>query len=124
MSAYALTVGRARPRDVGEHRRERDVDPDVQAARHEVSEDVLGGAGFARYEVSELGAPRRGVAPQRPLLSAGEYAGFGAGAHGHRNGRRYWRTRLPRDYVELGCPGVSTEAGSEELPPDERAREP
>jgi oxygen-independent coproporphyrinogen-3 oxidase len=55
--------------------------------------------------------------------SAGDYAGFGAGAHGHFSGRRYWRTRLPRAYVAALEQGRSTIAGGETLSADARAGE-
>lgn len=124
VSAYALTVEEGTPlATLVSTGREPDVDPDVQAARHEVAEEVLGRAGFTRYEVSNWALPGQPSRHNVLYWSAGEYAGFGAGAHGHRNGRRYWRKRLPRDYVDSVAAGTSTVAGSEELGRDERARE-
>lgn len=124
VSAYALTIEEGTPlATLIATGREPDVDPDVQAARHGVAEEVLGDAGFVRYEVSNWARP--GLASRHNVLywSAGDYAGFGAGAHGHRSGRRYWRKRLPRDYVASVESPETTEAGHEELSPDERARE-
>ncbi|MDQ4125517.1 MAG: radical SAM family heme chaperone HemW [Actinomycetota bacterium] len=124
VSAYALTVEEGTPLAtlVGTGR-ERDVDPDVQAERHAVATEMLGDAGFERYEVSNWAKP--GHASRHNVLywSAGDYAGFGAGAHGHESGRRYWRKRLPRDYVDSIDTRGSTEAGDERLAPDQRARE-
>lgn len=124
VSAYALTIEEGTPlATLVATGREPDVDPDVQAERHGVAEEVLGAAGFERYEVSNWARP--GYASRHNVLywSAGDYAAFGAGAHGHRGGRRYWRTRLPRDYVDAIDAGESTEAGSEILSTEERARE-
>lgn len=124
VSAYALTIEEGTPlATLVATGREPDVDPDVQAERHGVASEVLGAAGFVRYEVSNWAQP--GHASRHNVLywSAGDYAGFGAGAHGHGSGRRYWRTRLPRDYVDAVERRASTEAGSEELTADERARE-
>jgi oxygen-independent coproporphyrinogen-3 oxidase len=124
VSAYALTIEEGTPlATLVTTGREPDVDPDVQADRHAQASDVLGAAGFSRYEVSNWARP--GHASRHNVLywSAGDYAGFGAGAHGHTSGRRYWRTRLPRDFVAAVSAGESTEAGFEELTAEERARE-
>ncbi|HVF53866.1 MAG TPA: radical SAM family heme chaperone HemW [Actinomycetota bacterium] len=121
ISAYALTVEEGTPlaRAVASGRTA-DVDPDVQAERFAIAEEVLGAAGFERYEISNWA--RRGRASAHNVLywSAGDYLAFGAGAHGHLDGTRWWRTRLPRDFVDLSAADTSTIAGREEL--DERAR--
>ena len=124
VSAYALTIEERTPlATLVATGREPDVDPDVQAERHGVAGEVLGAAGFVRYEVSNWALP--GHASRHNVLywSGGDYAGFGAGAHGHSSGRRYWRARLPRDYVDAVERGETTEAGSEVLSGPERARE-
>ena len=124
VSAYALTVEEGTPlATLITTGREPDVDPDVQAERHAIASDVLGAVGFARYEVSNWAQPGRASRHNVLYWSAGDYAGFGAGAHGHASGRRFWRTRLPRDYIEAVGRGLSTEAGSETLTPEQRARE-
>ncbi|MDQ4026120.1 MAG: radical SAM family heme chaperone HemW [Actinomycetota bacterium] len=124
VSAYALTVEEGTPlATLVATGREPDVDPDVQAERHGQASEVLEAAGLVRYEVSNWAFP--GHASRHNVLywSAGDYAGFGAGAHGHSAGRRYWNKRLPRDYVAAALGGEPTEAGSEQLAPDERGRE-
>ncbi|MDQ3916592.1 MAG: radical SAM family heme chaperone HemW [Actinomycetota bacterium] len=124
VSAYALTVEEGTPlATLVATGREPDVDPDVQAERHAQTTEVLGAAGFVRYEVSNWARP--GHASRHNVLywSAGDYAGFGAGAHGHVGGRRYWNKRLPREFVAAAIAAESTEAGAERLGPAERARE-
>jgi putative oxygen-independent coproporphyrinogen III oxidase len=124
VSAYALTIEEGTPlATLVATGREADVDPDVQAERHGVASEVLGAAGLARYEVSNWAKPGRASRHNVLYWSAGDYAGFGAGAHGHESGRRYWRRRLPREYVDAAQRDASTEAGSEQLTADERARE-
>jgi putative oxygen-independent coproporphyrinogen III oxidase len=124
VSAYALTIEEGTPlATLVATGREPDVDPDVQAERHAVAADVLGEAGLVRYEVSNWARPGRASRHNVLYWSAGDYAGYGAGAHGHSSGRRYWRTRLPRDYVDAVEQGASTEAGSERLSAAQRARE-
>ena len=121
VSAYALTVEEGTPlATLVAGGRAPEVDPDVQAARHGVAEEILGEAGYGRYEVSNWARP--GAASRHNLLywRAGEYAGLGAGAHAHVNGRRSWSLRLPRDFIAAVAAGESTEAGHELL--DERGR--
>jgi oxygen-independent coproporphyrinogen-3 oxidase len=124
VSAYALTVEEGTPLatlvktgHIG------DVDPDVQAERFELATELLDGAGYRRYEISNWA--RQGHESQHNLLywCAGDYLGFGAGAHSHLTGRRWWSTRLPRDFIEAVESDVSTESGHEELSEDARVGE-
>ena len=124
IAAYALTVEEGTPL----HRlvatgRAPDVDPDVQAARHTTADELLTAGGFARYEVSNWARP--GHASRHNVLywSAGDYLGFGAGAHSHVAGRRWWSLRRPRDFVAAAEASDTLEAGCESLTPDERAGE-
>ena len=124
VSCYALTIEDATPlATLVRTGRVADVDPDVQADRHEFADEVLGAAGYRRYEISNWARP--GYASRHNLLywSAGNYLGFGAGAHGHVDGRRYWNVRLPRDFVERSRTKDGVEDGFEVLGPSERAGE-
>lgn len=124
VSAYALTVEEGTPLGtLVKTGRVPDVDPDVAADRHAVADDLLRSAGFWRYEISNWSRP--GYASRHNLLywSGGEYLAFGAGAHGHLAGRRYWNERLPRDFITLVGQGLTTEAGSEIVPESARASE-
>jgi oxygen-independent coproporphyrinogen-3 oxidase len=124
VSAYALTVEEGTPlHTLVATGRVADVDPDVQAERFEIAEEQLAAAGYRRYEVSNWARP--GAESRHNLLywSAGDYLGFGAGAHSHRAGRRWWSLRLPRDFIAAVGEGRPTEAGCERLSPDERAGE-
>lgn len=124
ISAYALTVEEGTPLStLVATGRIPDVDPDVQAARHGVASDMLGAAGYERYEVSNWAKPGRASAHNVLYWCAGDYLGYGAGAHGHVEGRRYWVTRLPRDFIAAVGSGSSTTAGDEILDEDTRAGE-
>ena len=124
ISAYALTVEEGTPlATLVATGRVPDVDHDLQAARHEVASELLGAAGYERYEVSNWARPGRASAHNVLYWCAGNYLGFGAGANGHVDGRRYWTTRLPRDFIDAVRSGVSTAAGDETLEPDVRAGE-
>lgn len=124
ISAYALTVEEGTPLGVlVASRRVDGVDPDVQADRFEVAEAVLGAAGYDRYEISNWARPGRASRHNVLYWSAGDYLAFGAGAHGHLGGRRWWSVKLPRDFVARVASGRPREAGFEVLGADERAGE-
>ena len=124
VSAYALTIEEATPlATLVATGRVPDIDPDLQAARHAVADDLLGAAGYERYEVSNWARPGRASAHNVLYWCAGDYLGFGAGAHGHIDGERYWTTRLPRDFIGAVADGVTTRAGDETVAGTERAGE-
>ena len=124
VSAYALTVEEGTPlATLVATGRVRDVDPDVQADRHGVADELLSLAGYERYEVSNWARPGRASRHNVLYWSAGDYLGFGAGAHAHVSGYRWWSTRLPRDFITAVGAGSSTVAGEERLDRDQRAGE-
>lgn len=124
ISAYSLMVEEGTPlHTLVASGRVRDVDPDVQAARYEVAQETLGSAGYLRYEVSNWSQHGRASRHNVLYWSAGDYVGFGAGAHSHVAGRRWWSKKLPRDYIEAITQGGTTAAGEETLVGDARAGE-
>lgn len=124
VSAYALTVEAGTPlATLVNTGRIPDVDPDVQADRFEVAASVLAAAGFHRYEISNWARPGRASAHNVLYWSAGDYLGVGAGAHGHRQGHRYWSVRLPRDFIARVGGDLSAIEGQETLGLDARAAE-
>ena len=124
ISAYSLTVEEGTPlHTLVATGRVPDVDPDVQADRHGAASDLLAAAGYGRYEVSNWARPGRASRHNVLYWSAGDHVGFGAGAHSHVGGSRWWDVRLPRDYTAAAMTGRSTVEGSENLEPDARAGE-
>ena len=124
VSAYALTVEEGTPLHVlVASGRVPDVDPDIQAERFDTASELFGAAGLDRYETSNWARPGRACRHNLLYWSAGEYLGFGAGAHGHVAGRRSWTVRLPRDYIAAVGRGKGTEAGCERLEVEARAGE-
>ena len=124
VSAYGLTVEDGTPlHTLVSTGRVPDVDPDVQAERHALAGRYLGAAGYERCEGSNWCLPKRASMHNLLYWSAGDYLGFGAGAHAHLGGGRWWSVRLPRDFIAAVTSGGSTEAGREVLEPDEQAAE-
>ena len=124
VSAYALTIEEGTPlATLVATGRVPHVDPDVQAERHGRAEELLSAAGYRRYEVSNWARPGRSSRHNVLYWSGGDYLGFGAGAHAHVAGHRWWSTRLPRDFIAAVGTGGSTRAGEERLEPDRRAGE-
>ena len=121
VSAYALTVEPSTPLASAVARGLMPApDEDVQADRYEVAERTLAGAGLVRYEISNWARPGGWCRHNLVYWTGGDYFGFGAGAHAHRQGRRSWNVRLPRTYVERS-PGV--EDGFERLDDVQRREE-
>jgi oxygen-independent coproporphyrinogen-3 oxidase len=124
VAAYALTVEPGTPlHTLVVTGRIPDVDPDVQAERHSIADSVLSSAGYERYEVSNWGRPGHASAHNVLYWCGGEYLGFGAGAHGYLDGRRFWSVRLPRDFVTRASAGEGVEEGTECLSRSRRAGE-
>jgi oxygen-independent coproporphyrinogen-3 oxidase len=125
VSAYALIVedGTALARRVA--RGELPApDDDVAAARYELIDDRLSGAGLRWYEVSNWAASDE--ARCRHNLGYwldGDWWGVGPGAHSHLAGTRWWNVKHPARYAALLAAGEAPEAGREELTDAERATE-
>ncbi len=125
LSAYALTIHDNTPfgRSIATGGLA-SVDEDAQRERFDVARDVLGGAGYDHYEVSNwsLGPGRRS---RHNVLywRHGDYLGVGVGAHGHMAGRRWWSTRATDRYLEAVEREASPIVGDEVLSDAERATE-
>ena len=121
LSAYALTIedGTAFGAAVASGAMPRPDDDDM-AAKYELALDALAAAGSQHYEISNWARPGRACRHNLVYWTQGDYAGLGAGAHGHHAGTRTWNHKLPRTYMEHAADPV---AGSERLSPAERADE-
>jgi putative oxygen-independent coproporphyrinogen III oxidase len=99
------------------------VDDDVVALRWHLTNDVLGEAGFERYEISNWSRPGRESRHNSLYWASGEYLGVGAGAHSHLAPVRSWTVRSPAKYIaSVGDPHTPV-AGSELIDPRMRATE-
>ena len=113
LSAYALTIeeGTAFGADVAAGRMPAPDDDDM-AAKYELALDLLAAAGYEHYEISNWAKPGRACRHNLVYWTQGEYAGLGAGAHGHLDAARVWNEKLPRTYIERA---PDAQAGEERL---------
>jgi putative oxygen-independent coproporphyrinogen III oxidase len=125
VSAYALTAEAGTPlaRD-----RRRHPDPDDQAEKYVLADQIFEDAGLTWYEISNWSRPARQSLHNQLYWAQGEYIGIGCAAHSHRVGRdrsarRYWNARSIERYMAgIGNHGTA-EAGGEDIGPPEREME-
>lgn len=111
VSTYSLTVeaGTVLWKEV--RRGAPEPDADVQADRWEMASDLLGQAGYERYEVSNFARPRHHCRYNAAVWGHADYLAFGVGAHGFRDGIRTANVRRLDTYldrVEQGIGPVQT----------------
>src|SRR5262249_28450691 len=125
VSAYALIVEEG-TRLAGRIRRGEVLypDEDVAADRDLAADQLLAGAGFERYEVSNW-ARTPGDRCRHNLLywTGGDWWGFGPGAHSHIGGVRWWNVKHPSAYATRVSAGESPGQAREILSPRERHTE-
>jgi oxygen-independent coproporphyrinogen-3 oxidase len=121
LSTYALTVERGTPLSRAISAGAPAPDEDLQAAEYEAVEALVGG--LERYEVSNYARPGRECVYNLITWSQGEYLGFGAGAHGHRNGVRTRNVRRIDAYLDRVEQDESPIQGTERLDPWGREQE-
>ncbi len=117
LSAYALVVeaGTALARRVGRGELPLPDDDDL-ADKYLLADDLLAGAGFGWYEVSNW-ARRPQSRCRHNLLywRGGDWWGVGPGAHSHVGGVRWWNVKHPAAYAARLAGGVSPAAARESL---------
>jgi len=123
LSTYALTVERGTALSRAVTAGAPAPDPDRQAARYQEAAQIAGRAGLARYETSNFARPGHACRYNLITWAQGEYEGFGAGAHRHREGARSWNLRHAQRYVERLERGEPPVSGGETLEPWAREQE-
>ncbi|MFZ5875959.1 MAG: radical SAM family heme chaperone HemW [Nitrospirota bacterium] len=95
---------------------------DLVLAQEEALHDELSRSGFTRYEISNYAKP--GFACRHNMLywRCDDWLGFGASAHSHLHGRRWWNRFETSDYL-AGIERGDAVAGYEELTEDQRLGE-
>ncbi len=83
----------------------------------------LKGHGFRRYEISNFAVPGRECLHNLIYWENGEYLGIGSSAVSHLNGKRLFREREPKGYVDQVLKGKSPVVEKEVLPPWQKALE-
>jgi putative oxygen-independent coproporphyrinogen III oxidase len=98
-------------------------DPDLQADMYDVACEVLGGAGYRHYEVSNWAKPGFECVHNLGYWDGRPYLGLGAGAHSYSDGRRWWNVRPPQQYLAEVEARRLPIGGEEHLTEDERRTE-
>ena len=120
VSAYALTIEPSTPlgRKVS-HGVVPAPDPDLQADMFELAGELLAGAGYRHYEVSNWAKPGFECVHNLGYWERRPYLGLGAGAHSYRDDRRWWNIRPPEEYLSTLASGRLPIGGEERLEPSD-----
>ena len=119
VSAYALTLHGERAVRAG-RRLGGPASDDAMAEFYDVAAELLRGAGFEHYEVSNWSRPRHRCEYNGSIWRGSEYLAFGCGAHGYLAGRRYSLVREPQAYIDAILEGRSTVQSLEPLTESDR----
>jgi putative oxygen-independent coproporphyrinogen III oxidase len=122
ISAYALIVeeGTALARRIARGELA-PTDDDDQAVKYELTDELLGRAGYHWYEVSNWArSPDLACRHNMAYWKGHHWWGFGPGAHSHVGGVRWWNVKHPRAYAERMAAGASPAQAREVL--DESTR--
>ena len=95
------------------------ADDELTADFHELAISMLARAGWIHYEIANWASSPQFAARHNAIYwRNGDYAGIGAGAHGHVGNRRVMNQPSPRRYIALLEHGESAVTNIEEI--DER----
>ncbi|MFC0581056.1 radical SAM family heme chaperone HemW [Micrococcoides hystricis] len=95
--------------------------PDDQAEKYELTDQLLNAAGYQWYELSNWArSDDRRSAHNRYYWLNQDWWGYGPGAHGHLGNYRFWNVKHPRAYADRLQAGHSPALGMEI--PDEQAQ--
>ncbi|GCD20646.1 coproporphyrinogen III oxidase [Cellulomonas algicola] len=125
VSAYALVVEEGTRMAVQVRRGDLPpTDPDDQAAKYELADDLLAAAGLGWYEVSNWArTPADACRHNLAYWRGDDWWGIGPGAHSHVGGVRWWNVKQPRAYADRLARGVSPAAGRETVDGESAALE-
>jgi putative oxygen-independent coproporphyrinogen III oxidase len=123
VSVYGLTVERGTPLARAVAGGAPAPDADDQADKYLIAQEAISGAGLVQYEVSNYGKPGHECRYNLVAWAQGEYVAFGLGAHGHRDGERFWNVRRLDSYLDSMERAASVVQGSERLEGREREQE-
>ena len=105
LSLYALTIEQGTPYGRwAAHGLLPLPDPDLAADMYEWASEYLEGQGFEQYEISNWARPGYQCRHNLQYWRNQPYLGFGAGAHGCANGRRFSNVLRIKTYIERVSP--------------------
>jgi oxygen-independent coproporphyrinogen-3 oxidase len=120
LSLYALTVEEGTPlaADISRGRLPA-PDPDLAADMYELAQEMLSGAGFVHYEISNWAQSPEFMCRHNLTYWHNEpYLGFGAGAHSWQHRRRRSNLREPEAYIRQVRDGLEPIAAEETIGPE------
>ena len=124
LSTYGLTYEKGtRLWKERERGRVRPLGEEDELALYRHAMEFLEGAGFEQYEISSFSRPGRRCRHNQVYWANEAHFGFGMGAARYVGGRRAVNTRSLQGYIRRALASEPTAFQSEELPPEERARE-
>lgn len=115
VSCYALTVEPGTPLHREVKAGADAPDPDTQADRYELAEQLLAEAGLTRYEVSNWSLPGYECRYNLTVWAQGQYEAYGNGAHRFRKGVRSHNVRRVDAYIDRMEKGSSPVSGRERI---------
>ncbi len=124
VSLYGLTIEQGTPlgkwvaRGITEEQPEEGYERDFLTAH-----EMLAGAGFEHYEVSNYGRPGRRARHNSAYWAGVPYVGLGPAAHGFDGHTRRWNARAYIDWRDRALAGVDPMEGAELLTPENREAE-
>ncbi|MDY5589376.1 MAG: radical SAM family heme chaperone HemW [Arcanobacterium sp.] len=102
ISAYALTVEPHTPMGRAIARGQiAEPDPDDQADKYALADELLQAAGYEWYEISNWAQPGHESRHNLNYWRNGNWWGYGPGAHSHFSGMRWWNVKHPIKYAHM-----------------------
>ena len=124
LSTYGLTYEKGTPlwkeRERGQVK---SLDEEAELAMYLLAIDRLGDTGFEHYEISNFARPGQRCRHNEVYWANHAYYGFGVSAARYVNGKREVNVRNLKDYLKRVLASESPTFQSEQLTPEERARE-
>jgi len=121
VSAYALIVEDGTPLARRIRRGELPApDDDDLADKYLLADELLEGAGYGWYELSNWARPGHPCRHNVAYWLSADWWGIGAGAHSHVGGVRWWNVKHPAAYAERLGTGRSPGQAREVLTADQR----
>ena len=101
LSLYGLTIEDGTPLASAISRGQLPLpDPDLAADMYELAQDMLAGAGYTHYEISNWASSPESICRHNTVYWRNEpYLGLGAGAHSWMQGRRWSNLCRPEEYI-------------------------